>query len=279
MIKYYAYYSVGGYKDMYLGNSEMKEDATYFLPLLPVMKKKAEADSSLNTKINELEKLPKIEILSNKNTKGLPDEALSMISHGGYKVMLRNTISGEHILAFREIPCVEKDENGRTIPFMILMVGEDSDHLDVLTTYFISHIKEIERELSKLFYYDPEKNGVAFNIADMNKLVTRIRKSSCPLVLTTDKCMRITLQPGLSYLVIKDGLPITTAIQEQNLQREKVDALYESDIVPLDNKNAVAQAIEKITSNNKSILKRQSTWLITGGSLLAGFILGYFLTR
>ena len=32
MIKYFAYYSVGGYKDMYLGNSELNEEYTYYSP-------------------------------------------------------------------------------------------------------------------------------------------------------------------------------------------------------------------------------------------------------
>ena len=44
MLHFYTYYSVGGYKDMYLGNSGMTDVAqTYYLPLLPSMKQKADS--------------------------------------------------------------------------------------------------------------------------------------------------------------------------------------------------------------------------------------------
>ena len=36
MIKYYAYYNFGGYKDFYLGSQEEGIPSKYFLPLLAV---------------------------------------------------------------------------------------------------------------------------------------------------------------------------------------------------------------------------------------------------
>ena len=35
MLRYYSYYSVGGYKDFYLGSNADQFDASYYLSLLP----------------------------------------------------------------------------------------------------------------------------------------------------------------------------------------------------------------------------------------------------
>ena len=71
MLKYYSYYSIGGYKDLYLGTSEMMEPFTYYLPLLAIQKKNAEseADSNLLAKISELDKLPNTTIKVSYDTK------------------------------------------------------------------------------------------------------------------------------------------------------------------------------------------------------------------
>lgn len=39
MIRYYTYYSCGGYKDLYIGADTDLVDARYFVPLLNVWKK------------------------------------------------------------------------------------------------------------------------------------------------------------------------------------------------------------------------------------------------
>ena len=46
MLRYYSYYSVGGYKDFILGTSEDKQEATYYLPLLSVLEKRAKTDEN-----------------------------------------------------------------------------------------------------------------------------------------------------------------------------------------------------------------------------------------
>jgi hypothetical protein len=73
MLRYYSYYNVGGYKDMFLGDSNMKTDKTYFLPLLPIWKKKASAgDSDLAAKVKSLEALTSIKIVTRDESYGLP---------------------------------------------------------------------------------------------------------------------------------------------------------------------------------------------------------------
>lgn len=39
MLRYYSYYSVGGYKDFYLGSNADQFEASYYLSLLPVWEK------------------------------------------------------------------------------------------------------------------------------------------------------------------------------------------------------------------------------------------------
>lgn len=38
MIRYYAYYNHGGYKDFYLGNQEENVKSKFFLPLVMIKK-------------------------------------------------------------------------------------------------------------------------------------------------------------------------------------------------------------------------------------------------
>lgn len=45
MIRYYAYYNHGGYKDFYLGNQEENVKSKFFLPLLAVHEQSLEENS------------------------------------------------------------------------------------------------------------------------------------------------------------------------------------------------------------------------------------------
>ena len=45
MIHYYTYYSVGGYKDMYLGSEASEVERAYYLPLLDVEERQAKEEN------------------------------------------------------------------------------------------------------------------------------------------------------------------------------------------------------------------------------------------
>ena len=68
MLRYYSYYSVGGYKDFYLGSNTDQFEASYYLSLLPVWEKRAQEkdDSELQKKVDELKKLPSIKVMDEK---------------------------------------------------------------------------------------------------------------------------------------------------------------------------------------------------------------------
>lgn len=161
MLKYYSYYNVGGYKDMFLGDSTMKDTETYYLPLLSIWKKKTAAgDAEAEAKVKLTESLPKIQLLSTKENFGLPEEATPMFSHGGYKVMYTLNAKGESIFAIRDVESDSKDESGRTIPFLLVIVGTtetDAKTLEKVSAYACSHMESFSNELADLFYYDAER--------------------------------------------------------------------------------------------------------------------------
>ena len=64
MLSYYSYYSIGGYKDLFLGTNNNKEEATYYLPLLPVLEERAKNDVEIAKVVGELKSLPAIKQLS-----------------------------------------------------------------------------------------------------------------------------------------------------------------------------------------------------------------------
>ena len=69
MIKYYAYYNHGGYKDFYVGAQEEDVKSKYFLPLFAVHEHSLEEnpdDEELRNQVEHQRNLPKLIVLSDK---------------------------------------------------------------------------------------------------------------------------------------------------------------------------------------------------------------------
>ena len=180
MLKYYSYYSVGGYKDFMLGDSECKEDATFYFPLLSVLEERSQKDKEVGKQVAELKALPAIRQLSAENTYGLPSSANVMFSHAGYKLIYKHLEGDMYALALRDISQDSKDETGRSIPFLFVITGDsnaDIRTLDILATYFAGNIKLVEQLLSQLLHMDMDKNGLRFELAKFNKWIKDIVKS------------------------------------------------------------------------------------------------------
>lgn len=220
MLRYYSYYSVGGYKDMYLGNSDMKDKETFFIPLLPVWKKKAidNNDDELAARVNHLESLPSIKILKNDNGYGFPKESGNVISHGAYKVIYYGVQSDEYVLAIRDIAGMAKDEAGRSIPFLVAIVGDDKAGMDKICSYMIANMESTENFLSKMFRYDADKNGICFCLQDFNKWIEEISTK-------TEALSKIDVSKDKAFVLIPDGLNKNIAVKEQSLQNRKVKAV------------------------------------------------------
>lgn len=249
MLRYYSYYSVGGYKDMFLGNSAMEEKDTFFLPLLPVMKKKLidKPDEELAAKIQYLESLPQIKILRNDRLYDFPVEANNVISHGGYKIIYYQPVAGRYVLSIRDIDGDSKDETGRTIPFLLAMVGDsESDKyiLNKLFTYMATNIATTTTFFSKLFAYDAEKNGICFHLQDLNKWISDIDTGKINIESAVD------ILQDEAFVVIPGGLDIDICVKEQGLQNKKVIGIFLKDIISDITPKDLLSFVDKMRQNN-----------------------------
>lgn len=277
MLRYYSYYSVGGYKDMYLGNSEMKEEEVFFLPLLPVWRKRAEKnnDKELADKVETLEQLPSIKILRENNSYDFPEDANVVISHGAFKILLKSCNDGKNVLCFRDIENDEKDENGRSIPYLIAITGdtdEDKAALHILCTYMAMNVKTTGGVFSELFSYDAEKNGVSFKLARLNKWVdsTLLAVEEAAIETVDNKYMPAEKD---ALLVLPNGITREKALSEQELKDSSTYTISIDDIIPQDDSAKLSALLRRFverTQNNKSKQLK-----MMGGAALTGFVLGF----
>lgn len=285
MLKYYSYYNVGGYKDMFLGDSSMKADKTYFLPLLPVWKKKAASgDKELTAKVESLGNLPSIKIVTGEECYGLPHSAKTLFSHGGYKVLLTSSDSGETIFAIRDIESSSKDESGRAIPFLLVVVGSsdnDKKTLEKVAAYASSHLDTFSKKISSLFSYDSEKNGLAFALAPLTSYIYKIAEQSNNSLLTMQGEIMIEgKRADVPLLIVPEGINRSLAIQEQGLSGKRVNAIDLLDVIPLDNHERLIALLKGKNGNGRtSIFSDRRVMYLLGGAALVGFILGYYIAK
>ena len=282
MLSYYSYYSVGGYKDMFLGNAGMKEKDVFFLPLLAVWKKRAESnhDDVLMEKVQKLSVLPSIRLLNQSESYGLPAEADRVFSHGGYKVMYVAYKSGETLLAIRDIEGEEKDEAGRAIPFLVALAGttpDDRRMLGKLAAYMATDMATTERVFSGLFEYDPEKNGLCFHLGALNDWVRKTAESSSSVILTLHSEHKIDIeQDNAAWIIVPNGLDLKLAMEEQGLQTMKVTGISLEEILPLDDSRRMQVLVKSIlTYRQGKNMKKGKLWGSFSLGLLFGFIAGF----
>ena len=214
MMKLYAFYSIGGYKDLYLG--ELKPDCspTYFLPLLSIMKKRNKDEE--REIVANLEALPKIERITSSNSYGFPQECSTLFSHGGYILLYKTLNDGRSCLVLRDLTSSTKDEEGRGTPFNLLFMAEsenDCQQLDNVALFCFHNATQLDSILSPAIVYDPKVNGTR---ADLPVIYEWI--ASCP---TTRP---LTHKEG-QYNFVMVGSPTTIKVflKEQNVSQNSVD--------------------------------------------------------
>lgn len=217
MIRYYAYYSCGGYKDMYLGNDSDEKDFTYFLPLLSVWKTGAKVEYS--DKLKQVEGLQLIEIVTNNNDFGFPAQAKNLFSHGGYRIIYQTLQNGDTCLCVRDVKNDAKDEENRDTPFNILITAsgdKDVKRLDAFALNFLSHMNELYESFTHLFSYAPIVNGLKFSLALINEL---LNKSPEPEREIAHKLNRVV------FLVVDSLSMSQTAFNELGLLRAQIELI------------------------------------------------------
>lgn len=220
MIRYFTYYSCGGYKDIYVGSDNDSATASYFIPLLNVWKKSNKPENA--EKISRAERLQHIELVTKNNSAGFPTECSLMFSHGGYKAIYRTLNDGRVCLCIRDIQNGMKDEEGRDIPFnfMFLADGQESiKKLDGLALEYLSKSKEIDVLIANAISYDYKVNGVKFDLSKLDTLVSSVYKDT----------PRLYHQAGtIDYLKIGFRNQVSIALKEQWLDSGMVKSAWDS---------------------------------------------------
>lgn len=217
MVKLYAFYSVGGYKDMYIGSLSQDSSSTYYLPLLSIMKKRN--NPAEQEQIAALEKLQSIKIINKENQWGFPDECNTLFSHGGYTIIYKTLCDGKSCLAIRNLTGTMRDEEGRSTPFNLLFVAEnveDNYTLDKVAIYCKSHLQEINSILSPTIVYDAAVNGLR---VDLHKIYNWI----CSLPNTTPLLHN---KSTVNYIVVPSEQMIDIVIKEHKLSNIHIDAIF-----------------------------------------------------
>lgn len=219
MIKYYTYYSCGGYKDIYIGSDQDSADASYFIPLLNVWKKNNKPENA--DKIARAERVQHVELISKSNSAGFPSECNLMFSHGGYKAILRTLKDGRQCFAIRDISNGAKDEEGRDIPFNFLFLADDQESIEKLDALAISYLfksNEINEIISNAIAYDPVINGVRFDLVKFNQLLTNHHETP----------KRLLHKAGtIDYLKISSRNQYKLSLTEQALDSNNVTSLWD----------------------------------------------------
>lgn len=224
MIKFYAYYNHGGYKDFYLGSQTDNVDFKYFLPLLNVHEHalKENYDEDLHKNVERQKSLPKLVALSDQTISyNYPSGARVMMSHSGYKLLYRQ-IKQQYILAIRDISG-KTDSYGRQSPFNVMIIGdseEDIKHLDSIAEYIRSNIFTFEEQVSSFFENDFVENGLRFNFKAFNTLLYEIVSKNLSLPIDNKLNLPIRL------LIIPSSTKIDKALNEQSIMLNDILQCY-----------------------------------------------------
>lgn len=285
MLRYYSYYSVGGYKDFILGTNQSDVEATYYLPLLPILEERANDDIEVSKTLRYLKILPEIKQLSAVETYDLPISARTLFSHAGYKLIYRHLEGSYYALALRDISNKNNDEHGRAIPFMFVITGdtaEDIKSLDILATYFATHIKGVEAVISKYLYMDIDKNGLKFEVAKFNDWINTIIRDNHSSVLSTvnGKKHISSKENSVALLVIPEGISEQKAITEQKLDNMNIISVKEIEILSKEDPerlvNQTLALIEKLKAERKQNVFIKKGIIAAG---VVGFLLGMLICR
>lgn len=280
MLRYYSYYSVGGYKDFILGTNDSKQEATYYLPLLSVLEERAKEDTDASKQFEQLNKLPKIHQLSATETYGLPVSARPLFSHAGYKLIYKHLEDDSYALALRNITGYTKDEHGRVIPFMFVIVGdtkEDTRILNILATYFACNIRSVENTLTEFLFMDIEANGLKFELANFNAWINKVVSNDLSTILpTTNGGISIHAQTNkVALLVLPEGISEQKAITEQKLDTMEITSVKEIEILSKEEPERLVKQILSIAEELKEERRKNATFkkgMIAAGA--AGLFVG-----
>lgn len=274
MLHFYTYYSVGGYKDMYLGNDGQKEEKRYYLPLLPVEKAQAKEnnDATLMAKVEHQLALPTIELLTNDNRFGLPRLANKITTHGGFVVIFTHLEGEKFFIVLRGIQGSDKDENGRPIPFLMSFLSDSTGDLQKmrrLAGYLAQYTQTAKKELAAFLHYDPLENGLCFEQARMLQWLGQVVANSQYETLSLangEKVQIPSAKEEVALLVTAQSVSAKYVLDEISLPKASRYAMSEKMILPKDNPALAEQYKQEWEEERKRKIR---FWTKIGVVLLA----------
>lgn len=220
MIRYYTYYSCGGYKDLFVGSDLDQADASYFIPLLNVWKKSNKP--GMAEKIARAEGVQQVKLITNTDSFGFPTECNLMFSHGGYNAIYRTLSNGHTCFCIRDISNNARDEEGRNIPFNFLFLADGEDSiikLDALALHYLSEENMIKNAIADAISYDPVINGMKFDLTKLNLLF--MPDSHTPLNNLDHK------NDSIDFIIIGSRKQYAMALSEQGIKGNMVNAMID----------------------------------------------------
>lgn len=229
MIHIYSYYNHGGFKDLYLGTLEEDIESKYFIPLYKVYEKRLAEnpnDKKSADKMALWSSLVQIKELNEKSSEAYPQDASIVISHSGYKVILKQLQNGTNLLAVRDIPG-HADEFNRPSPFAIMLIGDnkqDYAQLCILADYLKNkeNLSLFETFSSGVFEHDIKVNALQFHFREF---VSEVKDIISKHEIKEEKFIN---NRKVKLIVVPETLKAIDAIREQGLTKYDIELLYDT---------------------------------------------------
>ena len=245
---------------MYLGTFDEDVDVKYFIPLYKVYEQRLAEnpnDKKSEDKITLWSSLVQIKELNEKSSEAYPQDASIVISHSGYKIILKQLQNGTTLLAVRDIPG-HADEFNRPSPFAVMLIGDgkqDYTQLCILADYLKNkeNLSLFETFCSGVFEHDIKVNALQFHFREF---VSEVRDIISKHEIKEEKFIN---DRKVKLIVVPETLKAIDAIREQGLTKYDIELLYDTsgkkylthDENPTRNHVAHSTATNKESCNNE----------------------------
>lgn len=264
MIHIYSYYNHGGFKDLYLGTLEEDIEAKYFIPLYKVYEKRLSEnpdDKKSADRITLWSSLVQIKELNENSAEAYPQDASIVISHSGYKVMLKQLQNGTTLLAVRDIPG-HADEFNRPSPFAVMLIGDskqDYKPLCILADYLKNkeNLSLFETFCSGVFEHDIKVNALQFHFREF---VSEVKDIISKHEIKEEKFIN---NRKVKLIVVPETLKAIDAIREQGLTKYDIELLYDTSgkkYLTHDENPTNHHAVHPNTTNTESCNNEKDIW-------------------
>ncbi len=228
MVRYLAYYSIGGYKDILAGSTSESGDEDgllyYSAFLQPWLDGKMEFDDEHSLKqLNILKNKPHMEILSPQSEYKMKSMSKILVAHAGYQLACCSLGYGEYGVAIRDLMGSAKDEFGRPIPFMMQFVCDNPIEADSLANHFRCDIEEGRKLLGRLFSYNPFLNCINFDLRTINNFVQKIT-SAIPVNQGSSKGNKKPLR----QIMLSEGISLTYVLKELGMSEDDLNMAFDA---------------------------------------------------